>query len=96
MLAPDDPRHGTANGYQNLGCRCDRCREAHRVAHLEYTHRAGRHRPYAVYLAERYPGPPPHGTESRYGNPHRCRCDECRAAGAAGRRARRHRQEQAA
>lgn len=27
-LAPDDPRHGTRNGYGNLGCRCDRCRAA--------------------------------------------------------------------
>jgi hypothetical protein len=23
-----DPRHGTANGYNNRGCRCDRCRLA--------------------------------------------------------------------
>ncbi|WP_091232564.1 hypothetical protein [Microbacterium sp. 3J1] len=23
-----DPRHGTHNGYVNLGCRCDPCREA--------------------------------------------------------------------
>lgn len=27
-LPPDDPRHGTYNGYSNLKCRCDRCREA--------------------------------------------------------------------
>lgn len=27
-LAANDPRHGTWNGYTNLGCRCDRCREA--------------------------------------------------------------------
>lgn len=33
-LPPDDPRHGTGNGYRNLGCRCDRCREAHRVETL--------------------------------------------------------------
>lgn len=25
----DDPRHGTKNGYDNLGCRCDRCKAAH-------------------------------------------------------------------
>lgn len=24
----DDPRHGTANGYRNLGCRCPRCTAA--------------------------------------------------------------------
>lgn len=26
--APEDPRHGSHNGYANLGCRCDRCRAA--------------------------------------------------------------------
>jgi len=25
---PADPRHGTANGYRNLGCRCERCTQA--------------------------------------------------------------------
>jgi len=35
-LLPDDPRHGTVNGYRNLYCRCDRCREAHREAHAAY------------------------------------------------------------
>jgi hypothetical protein len=28
-MSPDDPRHGTTNGYTNLGCRCARCRAAH-------------------------------------------------------------------
>lgn len=27
-LAADDPRHGTANGYRNYGCRCEPCRGA--------------------------------------------------------------------
>jgi hypothetical protein len=27
-LAADDSRHGTAIGYRNWGCRCDRCRTA--------------------------------------------------------------------
>ena len=43
-----DPRHGTANGYNNLLCRCDDCREAWRVRHRKYMHgdseRAVRHR----------------------------------------------------
>lgn len=30
---PDDPRHGTENGYSNLDCRCVPCTEAHRIAH---------------------------------------------------------------
>ena len=25
---PGDDRHGSANGYRNLGCRCDRCTRA--------------------------------------------------------------------
>jgi glycyl-tRNA synthetase (class II) len=36
---PKDPRHGTVNGYSNLMCSCDHCREAWRVAHLAYMHR---------------------------------------------------------
>lgn len=30
---PDDPRHGTRNGYGNLRCRCDRCRQANTDAY---------------------------------------------------------------
>lgn len=36
---PTDERHGTVNGYGNLACPCDRCREAWRIKHLEYMHR---------------------------------------------------------
>jgi hypothetical protein len=35
---PDDPRHGTDNGYKNLGCRCDRCTEAWRVYREAWMH----------------------------------------------------------
>lgn len=27
VMLPDDPRHGTPNGYLNLGCRCQPCRD---------------------------------------------------------------------
>ena len=30
-LSDDDPRHGTANGYGNHGCRCAPCKEANKV-----------------------------------------------------------------
>lgn len=35
MLPADDPRHGTAGGYNNHACRCDRCR----AANTEYMRR---------------------------------------------------------
>lgn len=47
-LTHDDPRHGTSNGYTNLECRCQLCREAWAVAHWTYMHadptRLERHR----------------------------------------------------
>lgn len=38
-LAPDDPRHGTENGYTNYECRCQRCRAANAEAHRAYMDR---------------------------------------------------------
>jgi hypothetical protein len=35
-----DPRHGTINGYNGIGCRCDRCREAARVYGREWRRKA--------------------------------------------------------
>lgn len=43
---PDDPRHGTPNGYNNLKCRCDRCTNAWRLRFAEY-------RDTYPYVAER-------------------------------------------
>ncbi len=31
-----DERHGSYNGYANLGCRCPRCTEANRVNQVDY------------------------------------------------------------
>ena len=45
-----DARHGTVNGYGNLGCRCDDCREAHRVKFIQHRRQPGwaeRHNMYA-------------------------------------------------
>ena len=38
-LAPDDPRHGTTNGYGNLKCRCRPCRDAWNAKQYEYMER---------------------------------------------------------
>lgn len=67
-LADDDPRHGTSNGYGNLGCRCPACREAHRVKHSDYMRR--------VRESDRILGQ--HGTDLAYDTG--CRCDACREA----------------
>lgn len=44
---PDDPRHGTVNGYSNLNCSCALCREAWRVAHLRYMRKGDNLRKHA-------------------------------------------------
>lgn len=74
-LRPDDSRHGTENGYRNLGCRCDRCKKAHADVYRERNHRLGRTRPREILLQE---WAEKHGTSRyrRYG----CRCEVCRAA----------------
>lgn len=74
-MTPDDPRHGTANGYGNLKCRCDACREAwrqyepSRAAQERYRRRLG------MQPAKRGRT---HGIRATY--VHGCRCDECREA----------------
>jgi hypothetical protein len=78
-LAEDDPRHGTANGYKNLWCRCAPCsaaaREDRRRQQVEGL--KGRRK-----VAE-------HGTESLYTRG--CRCDSCREAATVAKRAYRER-----
>ena len=51
QLSPDDPRHGTANGYSNLGCRCAACREANRVNHARYMAAYGQRNASSVITA---------------------------------------------
>lgn len=79
MLAEGDPRHGTANGYGNLKCRCQPCRNAW-AAYV---------RPRRAARAFREP--PVHGIESSYSN-WRCKCALCRDAHAFEARARHYRQ----
>ncbi|TYL50059.1 hypothetical protein FXB39_10360 [Nocardioides sp. BGMRC 2183] len=70
-LPPDDPRHGTTNGYGNWGCRCDPCREANRKNHQAYVERV---RGTGQLTGEGVT----HGTAYRYQMG--CRCEECREA----------------
>jgi hypothetical protein len=72
-LAPDDPRHGTDNGYRHHRCRCAACRAAHAEWHWE----ARELRDDQGLAAD----DPRHGRYSTYVN-HACRCDACRAANA--------------
>lgn len=64
----DDPRHGTTNGYGNLGCRCAACRAAHAANHKKYMERK-RASGEVVGL---------HGSSVAYDSG--CRCDTCRLA----------------
>ncbi len=65
-IPPGDHRHGTGNGYINLGCRCDECREAYADWMREArARRASRPIPDHV-----------HGTENGYCN-YSCRCEQC-------------------
>lgn len=65
-----DPRHGTAGGYTNHGCRCAACRAAN--ARMNLRARETRR----VKLAD---DDPRHGQDATYTN-HGCRCASCRAA----------------
>jgi len=67
-LAEADPRHGTVNGYRNLGCRCPACRQASTRNHRLYIAKV---RSEGRVLSE-------HGTETAYSSG--CRCDVCREA----------------
>ena len=61
--------HGTAGGYSNHRCRCDRCRKAWAVeVAASKNRRAARPIPPRV-----------HGTQNGYGN-YKCRCPECTRA----------------
>ena len=78
-MLPGDPRHGTVNGYSNLGCRCDKCRAS--WASHQQTQRAKR--------AQRgLPASDPrHGKAVTYAN-WGCRCQACKQAWAEYQRAR--------
>lgn len=70
-MAPDDPRHGTENGYNNLVCRCVRCKEAHAKETIRL--RALRREKGLS------PDDPRHGKATTYSN-WLCRCKPCTTA----------------
>jgi hypothetical protein len=71
----NDPRHGTANGYSNLDCRCVPCRDAWAAYYLTFRNRA----------RELAPDDSRHGTSNGYRYWH-CRCRPCTDASARERR----------
>ena len=71
-LEPEDPRHGTTNGYGNLGCRCAPCTQAHWIHHNAYMAKVRESR----QLVDNGKGD--HGSSYRYDIG--CRCDPCREA----------------
>jgi hypothetical protein len=82
-LAPGDKRHGTRNGYQYYGCRCEDCRGANRDhGRAEYLKHHPGARSYRTPPLVETPDDPRHGTANGYVN-HGCRCQPCRDANAA-------------
>lgn len=76
MMCPDTHAH-RHNCYSTHGCRCDACREAHRLqARKDY-----------VPVNERR-CPPDHAHSNYCYTHHKCRCESCRAVRSAQTRAR--------
>jgi len=71
-MLPDDPRHGTVNGYTNVKCRCDRCRKAWRAVVNQYKKDRIQRLMHNPKLAE-------HGKYTTYAN-WGCRCEPCKTA----------------
>lgn len=70
---PDDPRHGTPNGYINGKCRCDRCLPVGRAYHRKAT-REAHDRRAGIPVPDEV-----HGSWDGYSN-WDCRCRYCKSA----------------
>lgn len=82
-LADDDPRHGTYNGYNNLGCRCPPCTAENTRYLTEWRHMTGRNRTAEGRAAVRVGRRQPCGTYAAYVRHYRygeTPCDACRQA----------------
>lgn len=88
-LAPDDPRHGTPNGYNNHKCRCARCTKAWGEYGTARRRRRGI-RPIGEVRAEAI-----RHNANRYAKG-KCRCAVCREAATARRREARRKASQRA
>lgn len=73
VLTANDPRHGTPNGYNNQGCRCQPCRDAWNAYARPYQEAYRRRKG----ITPRRPGRTC-GTVSAYNAG--CRCQPCRDA----------------
>jgi hypothetical protein len=69
-MTPNDPRHGTLNGYSNLHCRCDACRGAW----ADYCYDLRQNRLGRLWKAD-----VEHGNANTYSN-WGCRCRPCTEA----------------
>lgn len=69
-MNPEDPRHGTTNGYSNQKCRCADCRQAWGVYK--------RNRQQRIKSTGLDPTDPRHGSTAGYA--YSCRCGPCEEA----------------
>lgn len=84
-LPPGDPRHGTANGYNNHGCRCPPCKKAWSEDRL------ARRRAKGVLPAELYQAEQGERHNANRYSKGKCRCPVCTAAASARRKEARRR-----
>lgn len=77
-MTPDDPRHGTQNGYNNQRCHCELCRAAHAAYEMRARRRRGVRPLVELNAASAAAAKLRHGTRGRYNKG--CHCLECKAA----------------
>ena len=76
---PSDPRHGTRAAYDDLGCRCERCRDAAAEVQRDRRRRRWQGLDELTVAFQADPSDPRHGTLNGY-KQLCCRCERCREA----------------